>query len=73
MWSYLPYPVLYKIFQYLHYKDLVAVSEVCRSWYEVSRDDFLWKKVFFDNFLVDKSVPIISGKIYSTLDILLVN
>lgn len=63
MWAFLPYPALYKIFHYLNYKDLVCVSEVCRTWYEVSRDDFLWRDLFFENFLVDKSVPIISGKV----------
>ncbi|XP_044268682.1 F-box/WD repeat-containing protein 5 [Tribolium madens] len=62
MWAFLPYPALFKIFQYLNYKDLVRVSEVCHNWYEVSRDDFLWKDLFFENFLVDKSVPIVSGR-----------
>ncbi|KAJ3655731.1 hypothetical protein Zmor_014850 [Zophobas morio] len=62
MWTFLPFPALYKIFQHLDYKDLLSASEVCQSWYEVSRDDFLWKKLFFLHFGIDKSVPIISGK-----------
>lgn len=62
LWSYLPYPALFNIFHYLNHKDLTTVSGVCQSWYEVSRDDFLWKALFFRKFEINKSVPIIPGK-----------
>lgn len=60
-WRFLPYPALINIFKYLTYKDLVAAGQVCKSWYQTSLNDLLWKELFFKNFLVDKSVPVVSG------------
>lgn len=61
LWPYLPHAALFHIFQYLNYKELVKVGEVCPSWCEVSRDELLWKQLFYRNFKVDRSVPIITG------------
>ncbi|KAJ8952508.1 hypothetical protein NQ318_003304 [Aromia moschata] len=61
-WRFLPYPALYKIFQHLNYKDLIAAGQVCKLWYEASLNDLLWKELFFKNFLVDRSVPVVTGK-----------
>lgn len=60
-WSYLPYPAIFKIFQHLNYKELLKVGEVCQFWYQVSRDDLLWKELFYYNFNVDRSVPVLTG------------
>ncbi|KAF5300334.1 hypothetical protein FQA39_LY11191 [Lamprigera yunnana] len=62
VWPYLPYPALFRICQYLNYKELLKIGEVCRSWWIVSRDELLWKNLFYHNFKMDKSVPIIAGK-----------
>lgn len=62
LWPYLPHPALYHICQYLNYKELLKIGEVCRSWLTVSRDELLWKNLFYSNFKVDRSVPIIAGK-----------
>lgn len=61
-WAFLPYPALINVFQYLSYKELINVSEMCVSWFEASRNDKLWRNLFYRNFLVDRSVPIASGK-----------
>ncbi|KAJ8934935.1 hypothetical protein NQ314_013094 [Rhamnusium bicolor] len=61
-WRFLPYPALYKIFQHLTYKELISAGQVCRLWYDASLNDLLWKDLFFKNFLVDKSVPVVTGK-----------
>lgn len=63
-WAYLPYPALFKIFQYLDYKELLRTGEVCRFWFQASRDEFLWKQLFYTNFNVDRSVPVVAGKFY---------
>lgn len=63
LWCYLPYPALYKIFQHLTYTDLIAAGEVCKLWFEASRNDLLWRDLFYKNFLVDKSVPVVAGSI----------
>ncbi|KAL3282729.1 hypothetical protein HHI36_005900 [Cryptolaemus montrouzieri] len=55
-WECLPYTVCYEIFQYFDYKDLVAVSGVCFQWFTVSRDERLWKKVFFSNYKIDDTI-----------------
>ncbi|XP_050306977.1 F-box/WD repeat-containing protein 5 [Anthonomus grandis grandis] len=62
LWGYLPYPALQNIFHHLNYKELISAGMVCKLWYQASRNDLLWRDLFYDNFLVDKSVPVVSGK-----------
>ncbi|XP_060516665.1 F-box/WD repeat-containing protein 5 [Cylas formicarius] len=62
LWCYLPYPALYKIFQHLTYKELGSAGRVCKLWLDASRNDLLWRDLFYKNFLVDKSVPVVAGK-----------
>lgn len=66
-WAYLPYPALYQIFQHLTYKELISAGQVCKVWYEASLDDLLWKELFLKNFIVDRSIPVVAGKIYKHL------
>lgn len=61
LWPYLPHPALFHIFGFLNHKELLKVGEVCRSWFEVSQDDLLWKDLFYRNFKVDRTVPIVTG------------
>lgn len=61
IWSQLPYTVLFQIFQYLDYKELVRVGEVCQYWYQVSRDEFLWKRLLYYYFNVDSSISVTPG------------
>lgn len=65
-WSNLPYPVLYHIFRYLSYNDVLRAGEVCRYWYQVSRDDLLWKRLFSYYFNIDSSIPVIPGEWFNT-------
>ncbi|XP_023012344.1 F-box and WD repeat domain containing 5 [Leptinotarsa decemlineata] len=60
-WSYLPYPALYKVFQFLSYKELVCVGQVCKTWNAASLDDLLWKELFFQQFSIDRSIPVLTG------------
>ncbi|KAL1491654.1 hypothetical protein ABEB36_012218 [Hypothenemus hampei] len=62
LWCYLPYPALYKIFQHLNYKELILAGKVCKLWFQASRNDLLWRDLFYENFLVDRSVPVLAGK-----------
>ncbi|XP_066142141.1 F-box/WD repeat-containing protein 5 [Euwallacea fornicatus] len=62
LWCYLPYPALYKIFQHLTYKELLSVGNVCKHWLQASRNDLLWRDLFYRDFLVDRSVPVAAGK-----------
>lgn len=55
LWAYLPEPVLYQILSYFDYKELLIVGSVCKNWYNGSRDEFLWKRLFYLNFKVDPS------------------
>lgn len=63
LWSQLPYTVLFQVFQYLTYKELIRAGEVCRYWYQVSRDDLLWKRLLYDYFNVENSIPVVPGKL----------
>ncbi|XP_065163496.1 F-box/WD repeat-containing protein 5 isoform X1 [Atheta coriaria] len=64
LWAYLPEPVLYQILSYFDYKELLIVGSVCKNWYNGSRDEFLWKRLFYLNFKVDPSLPNIQGNLW---------
>ena len=49
-WSNLDEYSLWKIFSYLQITDICKVSLVCKNWYFVANDDFLWKLKFAQHF-----------------------
>nr|CAJ82740.1 F-box and WD-40 domain protein 5 [Xenopus tropicalis] len=59
--SQLPDSILYQIFQSLGPSDLLSAGLVCRRWYRVSRDDFLWKELFYRHFRVHRHILRIPG------------
>lgn len=61
-WYYMPDSILLNIFQYLTPKELTIAGEVCRSWNRVSRDEFLWKDLFYQTYKIDPDVGIMPGK-----------
>ncbi|KAL0118943.1 hypothetical protein PUN28_009521 [Cardiocondyla obscurior] len=61
-WYVMSDSVLLIIFQYLSPRELITAGEVCRSWYRVSRDEFLWKYLFYRTYKVDPDVGIVPGK-----------
>ncbi|KMQ87834.1 f-box wd repeat-containing protein 5-like protein, partial [Lasius niger] len=58
-WYYMPDSILLSIFQYLTPKELTIAGEVCRSWHRVSRDEFLWKYLFYRTYKIDPDVGIV--------------
>lgn len=67
LWSRMPYTVLFQVFRYLNYKELVKAGEVCRHWYQVSRDELLWKRLLYYHFTVDNSIPVAPGALKNML------
>ncbi|XP_029171267.1 F-box/WD repeat-containing protein 5-like [Nylanderia fulva] len=55
-WYYMPDSILLSIFQYLSPKELTIAGEVCSSWHRVSRDEFLWKYLFYRTYKIDPDV-----------------
>ena len=49
-WSILDEYSLYLIFYNLNFKDICNVSKVCKHWYYVSVDEFLWRNKFCQYF-----------------------
>ena len=39
----LPSEIMFSIFQYLHYQDLMTTILVCRNWRKIGTDSILWK------------------------------
>ncbi|XP_063289061.1 F-box/WD repeat-containing protein 5 [Pelobates fuscus] len=52
----LPDSILYQIFLSLGPADLLSAGLVCQRWYAVSRDDFLWKELFFKFYKVQRHI-----------------
>lgn len=62
-WDFIPDPILLKILTQLPVHDILNVSECCRRWNDIVKDDYLWKKVFHRDFKVDKSIALKPGKL----------
>lgn len=60
-WDYIPDPILLKILAQLRVRDILNASECCRRWNDISKDDYLWKKVFQRDFNVDKTIALKPG------------
>ncbi|XP_045472251.1 F-box/WD repeat-containing protein 5 [Harmonia axyridis] len=55
-WECLPYTVCYEIFRYFNHQEVVKLGSVCCHWFEVSRDERLWKRLFFKKFPIDNKI-----------------
>ncbi|XP_038637757.1 F-box/WD repeat-containing protein 5 isoform X1 [Scyliorhinus canicula] len=53
----LPDTILLDVFLKLDHQDVLASGTTCRQWYGVSRDEFLWKDLFYRYYNVNRSVP----------------
>ncbi|XP_041049051.1 F-box/WD repeat-containing protein 5 isoform X1 [Carcharodon carcharias] len=53
----LPDTILLEVFLKLEHQDVLAAGTTCRQWYRVSRDEFLWKDLFYCYYNVNRSVP----------------
>jgi len=60
-WYVMSDSILLSIFQYLTPRELLTAGEVCRSWFRVSRDEFLWKYLFYRTYKIDPDVGIVPG------------
>ena len=61
-WYYMPDPILLTIFKLLTPKELVTAGCVCKPWNRVSKDEFLWKDLFYQTYKIEPSVGIMPGK-----------
>lgn len=67
-WDFIPEPILLKILTQLPVRDILNVSESCKRYNDISKDDYLWKKVFRRDFKVDKSIPLKPGEFGSPIN-----
>lgn len=61
-WHILPDPVLLYVFSHLNAKQLVNVRKTCRNWLRIATDELLWKRLFQNDFKIDRSIPIAPGR-----------
>ncbi|MEE6504861.1 hypothetical protein FKM82_005362 [Ascaphus truei] len=54
--SLFPDSILYQIFLSLGPADLLSAGLVCQRWYAVSRDDFLWRELFYRCYRVQRHI-----------------
>ncbi|XP_033022263.1 F-box/WD repeat-containing protein 5 [Lacerta agilis] len=53
----LPDSILFEIFLYLDYSDVLSAGLVCRHWHAVAQDEVLWKDLFYRYYPVARDVP----------------
>lgn len=60
-WYYMPDSILLPIFKLLTPRELVTAGSVCKPWNRVSKDEFLWKDLFYRTYKIEPSVGIMPG------------
>lgn len=60
-WCVVPEEVFLQILYYLTHKDVLNVGLCCKRWNTISKDDFLWKKMFHRDFKIDIHISIKPG------------
>ncbi|XP_053137873.1 F-box/WD repeat-containing protein 5 isoform X2 [Hemicordylus capensis] len=53
----LPDSILFEIFLYLDYTDVLSAGQACRQWHAVAQDEVLWKELFYRYYRVARDVP----------------
>lgn len=53
----LPDSLVLEIFLHLPHKAVLSAGFTCRQWFAVSRDEFLWKELFYSYYRIPRSVP----------------
>lgn len=60
-WSLIPEPVFIKILQHLTTADTLRAGQCCHRWNLISKDDYLWKKIFQRDFKVAPNIGLKPG------------
>lgn len=63
-WSLIPEPVFIDILKDLSAKTVLNVGECCSRWNDISKDNYLWKRIFQRDFRADKKIEIKPGKLF---------
>lgn len=53
----LPDSLVLEIFLHLPHKAVLSAGLTCRQWFAVSRDEFLWKELFYNYYRIPRTVP----------------
>ncbi|XP_066466580.1 F-box/WD repeat-containing protein 5 [Tiliqua scincoides] len=53
----LPDSILFEIFLYLDFTDVLSAGLTCQQWHAVARDEVLWKELFYRYYRVARDVP----------------
>lgn len=61
-WSLVPEPVFLSILNYLTAREILNAGECCRRWNDITKDDYLWKKIFQRDFKVDSVIGLKPGE-----------
>lgn len=62
-WCLIPEPVFIDILKDLSAKTVLNVGECCRRWNDISKDNYLWEKIFRRDFRVDRKIELKPGKL----------
>ena len=58
----LPDSLVLEIFLHLPHDAVLNAGLTCRQWLAVSRDEFLWRELFYSYYRIPRSVPRHPGK-----------
>lgn len=62
-WCLIPEPVFFDILKYLSAKNILNVGECCHRWNDITKDNYLWKKIFQRDFQVHRQIELKPGMI----------
>lgn len=65
-WSLIPEPVLLNILGQLSPIDVLRAGCSCVRWNTISKDDYLWKRLFQRDFKVDRNIGLKPGEYIPT-------
>lgn len=61
-WCRIPEPVLIDVLNYLSARAILNVGQCCRRWNDISKTNYLWKKIFRRDFQSDRKIELKPGK-----------
>lgn len=62
VWEHIPDDITLHVFTFLPAAALLQAAQVCRCWNRVTRDELLWRDLFYRHWKIDRNIPMAPGR-----------